>query len=1250
MRTAGGQKMEGTVHTITHRKTRIATLAALGTLLPTLAAAQVVAPDTGRCINAINKGMRKVTLAAAKELRACVKKKAGDLLGPQSVTQCIAAAPGVQKATMAALISADNSCSGAPPAFGPTSVTLHGTRAVEITQAFLQDLLGANPDAVLATNSLVMACQSALLKASAKCEDLRINSFNKCKKEGLKRGFVGTAVQLQTVCLGTGTTQPDPTGGKMASACVTAPAAKIQSACVGRGVALEQAFPGCGATTAAGVAKCADERLRCRVCNLLNDVDGLSRDCDLFDDGNDDNESCAEPPECGDADVEVNEGCDDGNHDAGDGCSPTCEVEAGWSCSGVPSACAPVCGDGIVSGGEACDDGNSVPGDGCSSACQVEAGYTCVDSPSTCSPVCGDGLRRPGEACDDGGLVPGDGCSATCTIEPGWTCNLNQPSGCSPTCGDGLLRGAESCDDHNLVSGDGCSATCQTEVGWQCGGEPSTCHTVCGDGIIKPGEACDDGGLDPGDGCSASCTIESGWLCAGQPSHCSTVCGDGLLRGGEECDDHNLVSGDGCSAVCTVETGYTCTGQPSGCSAVCGNGVLSGTEACDDGNLDPGDGCNATCTIETGWTCEGEPSGCEPICGDGLLRGDEKCDDHNANVGDGCNALCRIEPGFVCSGEPSTCTAFGITITSPTHGIFTTASTVTVTGVVHDLPPAQASLAVNGSPVTVAQDGSFSTSVALSATNVFNPIRARVVDTANGSAANARVVVIRGASIADGANSPSSIGLRITDSGLDTVEPLMAQLAGSGLDLGALVPVGTVLINNECFADSFLGCLGRATVTINNPPPSFQSFAFNADSMTNFVRTVIRVNDIRVNVYLSGTGVVPSCDIAIHANQATFTGDYTMSPMAGDPSNIDVNQQGDLGVSFTAFTTSYGGTCDLPIVGSIIQAFLPDLESLTVNAMKNYLSDPDGAGPQDGPIGNAIEDALAGIQIAGPVGDALSVNFESPLNAVNEDVNGITLISDGKFTSSVGSGPGQCQPPVGAPNLTASLAVNEGTPSFPPANTPIGNTPYGLAIGVSTEAFNQLLKAQTECGLLVTSITTLDLGTGDVPLTADVLALIMPEFAIYPPSTLFRIDVRPTLAPIVLAQPGPSNELTTLKLAQLLVSIVKNDGSGVEVLRGAVDAKLGMNFAFANGGLEFNLSTPATSDITVAVLKNPLGVNEAALEQDVLPPLIATLIPSLAGGLGSFPLPQFFGLDLSGLEVTRAGEFLDLYVRLVPAP
>jgi CSLREA domain-containing protein len=46
-----------------------------------------------------------------------------------------------------------------------------------------------------------------------------------------------------------------------------------------------------------------------------------------------------------------------------------------------------LCGDGQV-GPEACDDGNTASGDGCSSTCEIEAGRACVGDPSFCD---GDG-------------------------------------------------------------------------------------------------------------------------------------------------------------------------------------------------------------------------------------------------------------------------------------------------------------------------------------------------------------------------------------------------------------------------------------------------------------------------------------------------------------------------------------------------------------------------------------------------------------------------------------------------------------------------------------------------------------------------------------------------------------------------------------------------------------------------------------------------------------------------------------------
>jgi len=43
-----------------------------------------------------------------------------------------------------------------------------------------------------------------------------------------------------------------------------------------------------------------------------------------------------------------------------------------------------LCGNGLVDSGELCDDADRESGDGCSNTCQVESGYTCSGSPSVC--------------------------------------------------------------------------------------------------------------------------------------------------------------------------------------------------------------------------------------------------------------------------------------------------------------------------------------------------------------------------------------------------------------------------------------------------------------------------------------------------------------------------------------------------------------------------------------------------------------------------------------------------------------------------------------------------------------------------------------------------------------------------------------------------------------------------------------------------------------------------------------------------
>ena len=323
-------------------------------------------------------------------------------------------------------------------------------------------------------------------------------------------------------------------------------------------------------------------------------------------------------------------------------------------------AFAPRCGDGAINGGDVCDDSNMTAGDGCSATCTVEAGFACnTASPTVCTATCGDGMRVGAEAaangCDDGNTAASDGCSATCGVEAGFSCT-GAPSVCMTGCGDGIVAGAETCDDGNTADGDGCAMSCASETGYVCMGAPSTCAATCGDGLRAVGrETCDDMNVVNMDGCSSTCATEPGYTCTG--TTCTATCGDGMTVGTETCDDGNAVT-EACvygTTSCTV-CNATCQSAP-GAATFCGDSTINGGETCDDGNTVTETVCaygSATCTLCNA-TCAGSLTLTGPTCGDGIVNGPETCDDGFRNAGDGCSATCTTEAAFVCTGAPSRC-------------------------------------------------------------------------------------------------------------------------------------------------------------------------------------------------------------------------------------------------------------------------------------------------------------------------------------------------------------------------------------------------------------------------------------------------------------------------------------------------------------------------------------------------------------------------------------------------------------------
>ena len=390
-------------------------------------------------------------------------------------------------------------------------------------------------------------------------------------------------------------------------------------------------------------------------CEYQSEVVECEEGCDYEEN------QCATPqPYCGDAMINGDEECDDGNAVDGDGCDANCTNTG--------------CGNGIVTDGESCDDGNTVEGDGCDSNCTTsECGNGIVsgeeecddgadnndETPDACrtncmAAGCGDSVIDTGETCDDGNVDNTDSCIDTCAAascgdgyqyigvedcDHGQNNSDEVPNACRttcvfPSCGDDVIDAQETCDDGDQNS-DTVADACRTD-----------CSTAsCGDGVRDSSEACDDGNLDNTDSCLNNCA--------------DAQCGDGFIHvGTEDCDDNNTENGDGCNSMCLapscgdmiVDENEDCDdgndtdgdGCDSNCTnTACGNGVVAGDEVCDDGNLVDGDGCDSNCT-ETG-------------CGNGVITMGEDCDDGNLTPGDDCPSDCTTNPPDVCEATTDCC-------------------------------------------------------------------------------------------------------------------------------------------------------------------------------------------------------------------------------------------------------------------------------------------------------------------------------------------------------------------------------------------------------------------------------------------------------------------------------------------------------------------------------------------------------------------------------------------------------------------
>jgi len=246
-----------------------------------------------KCIQSINKNAAKVAKTQGREILRCMKAAAKD--ASSSAESCIDsdARGKVAAAVTKFTTKVAKDCSQAP-AFGPdpSEAMMIAQQMVDQPIALLRSAFGDSLDATLVTTADDRAgakCQQSLAKAVLKCHDTQLSVYHSCVKLGLNSGQI-TDESTLAECLG-----HDPRG-KIEKICENKLETTINKACASSDTDVLFEFEACQGSY---LSQCAGEATNCELCLGLAEINGLSTDCDLKDDGLG-NGSCIAPSACPD--------------------------------------------------------------------------------------------------------------------------------------------------------------------------------------------------------------------------------------------------------------------------------------------------------------------------------------------------------------------------------------------------------------------------------------------------------------------------------------------------------------------------------------------------------------------------------------------------------------------------------------------------------------------------------------------------------------------------------------------------------------------------------------------------------------------------------------------------------------------------------------------------------------------------------------------------------------------------------------
>ena len=543
------------------------------------------------------------------------------------------------------------------------------------------------------------------------------------------------------------------------------------------------------------------------------------------------------------------------------------------------------------------------------------------------------------------------------------------------------------------------------------------------------------------------------------------------------------------------------------------------------------------------------------------------------------------------SGEPWNRPADfpNVVLSSPTTGEFVSGGTVLVEGTYAG--PELASLTINGTDVTL-QGDTFSMNLDVpDRTGTFSVIAKAVTTEGLGYADRATLILGEPGDI--DATVFEGISIDLENRGLKSLSMMLSDL----LD-GAIVTSQTkaALANDE----NYKGLFEVTNVSLDD------------------IDIVLESQDDGLGIKLGVSGV--DLGISILGSAVNIEVDGLIADTLNE---LGVTEEGTLEILSSSAEIGVGRiSIEAALIPDSIEGIIDTALELLLPALVNGLV--------EGAVSDLLNDLLSGISINITSDDfTYAMAFSTVFTTDAHLVLGMSTTADLLN--------------VANPDLQPDgYLKTDSDPLVYPALSPVSNLPYGIAIALDDDMFNQLMYILTASGLLNFSIT-------DDLLTTEAYSLIFFSYDEIDPALPMALEFEPKLAPMIFADPEqPERMMLQIPHFEGRALVDRGEEGMWESMSFSVDVNAPLtvetNYDGSIGLLLEQL------DITVTILHNPVGQKNTENLNRLFKELFSAVLPDLLRELNVNIDPvAISGMQLNisdissfGSDASHLGIFLDL--------